>query len=200
MPSQTLGMRPPVNLLIGFLQRRRCGAAGSRGGVSTSTDPAMITRDAAELLRSKMRSSSSSISVFMRLDDREIAIDDVVRQRVQHERRAFLEQMRLALAAGAHILEAGARAAAHRQHIVAAHEHVDFADQQFARLRPFRRYASRRTATRRTPRFSDAGGRSARLRSRVRAGRILLSSRPARPAPGLSARPRRSTRAAPRSR
>jgi hypothetical protein len=60
-----------------------------------------------------------------------VAVDDRVHERIQDETRALLEQLGLALAAFAHVLEPLFGAAANRQHIVAADEDIDLADLQF---------------------------------------------------------------------
>ena len=71
-----------------------------------------------------------SSSFFHRVDDREVAVDHRVHQRVEDERRAVAQQVRLALGALAHAEEALRRAAAHREHEVGADEDADLADLQ----------------------------------------------------------------------
>ena len=65
-----------------------------------------------------------------RVDDREVAVDDGIQQRVEDEGRAVLEQVRLALGALAHAEKALVGAVAHREHEVRADEDVDLADDQ----------------------------------------------------------------------
>ena len=61
---------------------------------------------------------------------REVAIDDVVDQRVEHERRAVAQEIGLTLGARAHGAEADLRAVTHREHVVGTDEDIDFADQE----------------------------------------------------------------------
>ena len=68
---------------------------------------------------------------FELVDDREIAVDDGVHQRVQHEPGTHLEQARLALGTLAHAEETLGRIAPHGQHVVGTGEDRDFAGDQF---------------------------------------------------------------------
>ena len=65
-----------------------------------------------------------------RLEHREVAVDDGVHQRVQHEPRSMAQQLGLALAARADVREAALGAAADREHVVRAGEDVHLADAQ----------------------------------------------------------------------
>ena len=76
--------------------------------------------------RSAPRSSSSSRLELVQ--HREIAVDHVVHQRVEHVSRAVAQQLGLALGARAHGGEAALRAMPHRQDVVGADEDVDLAD------------------------------------------------------------------------
>ena len=69
---------------------------------------------------------------FEHVDDRKIAVDDGVHQRIEHERRAQCQQVRLALGARAHAEEALRRVQPRRQHVAGADKHVDLADRHFA--------------------------------------------------------------------
>ncbi|MOA38258.1 hypothetical protein D3C78_1599220 [compost metagenome] len=62
------------------------------------------------------------------MDHGQVAVDHRIHQRVQHEAAAVRQQVRLALAACAHVLEALARLVADRQQEIAANEQVDLAD------------------------------------------------------------------------
>ena len=132
-------------------------------------------------LRSKICSSIFSSSVSSASTHGKVAVDDVVHQRVEHEARAVLQELGLALGARAHGGEADLRAVAHREHVVGADEDVDLAGDELlvavGDLARARRCAARRTASRRTPRSSAAGGRGARPRRRARAGRTPPPSR-----------------------
>ena len=76
------------------------------------------------------------------IDDRKIAIDDVVHQRVEHVGRTVLQQLRFLLAAAPHVGEAELRVAPHRDDVLRADEDRDFAGLQIARP-PARSSASR---------------------------------------------------------
>ena len=67
-----------------------------------------------------------------RMQQRKIAVDDGIHERIQNVARAAPQQLGLVLAARAHILKAFLRATAHRQDVVAPDEDVDLADAQLA--------------------------------------------------------------------
>jgi hypothetical protein len=73
------------------------------------------------------------------VDDREVAVDDRVHQRVEHEGRAVAQHVRLALRAAAHLQQALPAAVADGQHEVAAHEDVDLAGRELVGGRQFHR-------------------------------------------------------------
>src|SRR5262249_53212420 len=66
------------------------------------------------------------------VDHREIAIDHRVDQRIEHETRAVLQEVRLALAAGAYTDEAFFAMRAYRKDVIRSDENVDLADDQLA--------------------------------------------------------------------
>ena len=72
-------------------------------------------------------------SLQLRLDtlqQREIAIDDCVHQRIQNVARATAQQLRLVFGACTHILKSSLDAAAHRQDVVVPDEDGDLTDPQ----------------------------------------------------------------------
>ncbi len=64
------------------------------------------------------------------VEDGEIAVDDIVDQRIEHEARAVAQQLGLALGARAHAGEAELRTVPDRQHVIDADKDVDLADAQ----------------------------------------------------------------------
>ncbi len=78
----------------------------------------------------KIFSSSASSSDLHRVEHRGVAVDDGVHQRVEHVARAVAQQLRLALAARAHLREAALGVLPRREHVIAADEHVHLADLQ----------------------------------------------------------------------
>ena len=75
----------------------------------------------------KICSSIASSSDSSCVDHRHVAVDHRIDQRVEHEARAVLQQLRLAFGTAAHAEEALLAAVAHRQHVVGADEDVDLA-------------------------------------------------------------------------
>src|SRR5260221_28033 len=65
-----------------------------------------------------------------RVEHREVAVDHRVHQRVEDIARAVAEQLRLALAARAYLLEAALGGMAHRKDVVGGGEDVDLAELQ----------------------------------------------------------------------
>ena len=63
-----------------------------------------------------------------RVDHREIAVDYGVHQRIQHEACAVAQQLGFSFAALAHAQKTLLAPIAHRQHVVATDEDIDFAD------------------------------------------------------------------------
>src|SRR5258706_12707561 len=62
---------------------------------------------------------------FEHVDDRKVAIDDCVHQRVEHETGSLPQQFRLAFAALAYSAEGLSAAAAHREDVVRTDEDVE---------------------------------------------------------------------------
>ncbi len=73
---------------------------------------------------SSIRSSSASTP----LQQREIAIDDSVHQRIQNIARATAQQLGLVFGACTHILKSSLDAAAHRKDVVVPDEDSDLTD------------------------------------------------------------------------
>ena len=65
---------------------------------------------------------------LQRVEDRKITIDHGVHQRIEHIGRTVLEQVRLALAPGAHLGESALAVQADREDVVRADEDVELSD------------------------------------------------------------------------
>ena len=122
------GTRPPLELA-------QASSSGVDGVLERSSACCFNAYSASMFARgevaAKICSSMRSSSVLERVEHREIAVDDGVHQRVEHEARARAAAARARARQRARTsLEALLGAAAHREHVVAADEDVDLADVQ----------------------------------------------------------------------
>ena len=136
----------------------------------------------------KISSSSSSSCSSQRVDDREVVVDDEVHERVEDEARPLGEELRVALAARADLGVGRARRRGGRSRRSAGRRRRASRRTRSCRPRAAAPCAGRRTASRRTPRASDAGARCARPRSPGRAARTPPGSSAGAPRSG-SCRP-----------